>query len=165
MITIHGTLIYHSAAVDNDAVTFRTALSPCEGLEAGCLRLNCGIRNAYIASRFYAERSALVLADHCRSYNSNGSRRSWITNCRWGRDLYDTVPDVTSTFKPDMNTQQSSFTAADCCKRSFKMAGTGNEVDKIDVNGDSRVSRKIAFINGRFTVSWLWFVCTLMTSD
>lgn len=29
------------------------------------------------------------------------------------------------------------------------MAGTGNEVDKVDVNGDSRVSRKIAFINGK----------------
>lgn len=66
MITIHGTLIYHSAAIDNDAVTFRTALSPCEGLEAGCLRLNCGIRNAYIASELYAEQSALAWATCCR---------------------------------------------------------------------------------------------------
>jgi hypothetical protein len=45
------------------------------------------------------------------------------------------------------------------------MAGKNDEVDKIDVNGDSRVSWKSAVINGKTYGTVAQFTCALTTAD
>jgi hypothetical protein len=45
------------------------------------------------------------------------------------------------------------------------MAGINGQVDKIDVNGDSRVRWKTAVINGKTYSTVALFACAVTTSD